>query len=168
MSTDLERYCFDTNCFIEPWNKFYSYKSHQSYWDDFILPNILSGNIFTLEEVFLEIKKKDDDLLAWFKRNKLDIGEVLVETSVDLTSRVRELLTIYPKLSDNTRGRSIADPFLIEHAKKSGSSVVTLEGFSKKGLDRPKIPDVCKAENVPCITLYQYVDTMDVSFKLQQ
>ena len=167
MNADLDKYCFDTNCFIEPWNKFYSYKSYQSYWDDFILPNIRNDNILLLEEVWLEIKKGDDDLSAWFKENRLNEDNVLIKTDPNLTLQVKKLLKKYPRLSDSAKGRSIADSFLLEHARKSGSSVVTLEGFSHD-LNKPRIPDVCKEENIPCIDLYQYIDKTGVSFHLQR
>ena len=167
MKTKLKKYCFDTNCFIEPWHNFYSRKSHLSYWDDFILPKIMNGEISILEEVWKEIEKKDDDICAWFREHIIDKDELLIETSPDLVYQVRNLLSKYPKLSDRTKGRSIADPFLVAHAKKENISIVTLEKPSNN-IEKPKIPDVCKAEGVRYIDLFQYIDEMNVSFKLDK
>ncbi|MDE0243248.1 MAG: DUF4411 family protein [Candidatus Kaiserbacteria bacterium] len=165
MSIESQKYCFDTNCFIEPWNKFYSYTSHASYWDDIILPEIQGGNIIILDEVYNELKQKDDDILAWLKKHKVKDNNV-VETTVDHARHVQSLLDTYPRLTDSSRGRSVADPFLIAYAKENNIPIVTLEVASGT-MGKPRIPDVCKKESVACMSLYDFVDRMGISFAVK-
>ena len=154
----------NTNCFIEPWNKFYSYKSHRAYWNDFIIKEIKNNNLIVLEDVYFELERIDDNLLKWFKEEK--INKKLTRTDEDLTRRVSQLLEKYPKLINSQTGRSVADPFLIEYAKREDITLITLEEKSGK-IDKPKIPDICEKEDVKCIDLYKYIDESNVSFVLE-
>ncbi len=167
MSTGLEKYCLDTNCFIEPWNSFYSYKSHKSYWEDFVLPEITAGRLIVLDEVYQELSRKGDDLFKWLKGHKIKDSGVVIETDVDLALQVQDLLEKYPRLVDSRRGRSAADPFLVEYAKGNAVPLITLE-MPSGNLDKPKIPDVCKAESAECISFYEYIDRVGISFKVEQ
>ncbi len=65
-----------------------------------------------------------------------------------------ELLAEHPRLVDTHRGRSQADPFVIATAVKLGAVVVT--GEKRRGnLTIPKIPDVCEAMGIPCMTFLE-------------
>ena len=167
MSAKLEKYCLDTNCFIEPWNSFYSYKSHKSYWEDFVLPEIMAGRLIVLDEVYRELSQKEDDLFKWLKGHKIKDSGVLIKTDKDLLLQVQDLLEKYPRLVDSRRGRSDADPFLIEYAKGNTIPLVTLEKPSGN-IDKPRIPDVCKAESVEYISFYEYIDRVGISFKVEK
>ena len=168
MSIEPEKYCFDTDCFIEPWNKFYSYKSHKSYWEDFVLSEIRNKNVIILKEVYDELGRKDDDLFRWLKGHKSkDSNIIIVDVDRDLVRRVQSLLEKYQKLISSGRGRSSADPFLIEYARRNNFSVVTLENASNN-LNKPKIPDVCNEEGVKCINFHEYIDRIGVSFRVER
>ncbi|MEX0612981.1 MAG: DUF4411 family protein, partial [Pirellulales bacterium] len=59
-----QKYCLDTNVFIEAWNKYYSMELCPEYWD--ILDSMArKGIVFCTEEVKREVEKTDDDLKAW-------------------------------------------------------------------------------------------------------
>ena len=167
MSTKSEKYCLDTNCFIEPWNSFYSYKSHKSYWEDFVLPEIMAGRLIVLDEVYQELSRKEDDLFKWLKGHKIKDSDVLIKTDKDLLLQVQGLLEKYPRLVDSRRGRSDADPFLVEYSKGNTIPLVTLE-MPSNNPNKPKIPDVCKEESVECISFYEYIDRAGISFKVEE
>ena len=167
MSTKSEKYCLDTNCFIEPWNSFYSYKSHKSYWEDFVLPEIVGGRLIMLDEVYRELSRKEDDLFKWLRGHKVKDSGVLIKADKDLLLQVQGLLEKYPKLIGSQKGRSDADPFLVEYARKSSVPLVTLE-MPSGNLNKPRIPDVCKAESIECISFYEYIDRAGISFKVER
>ena len=153
-----KRYCLDANIFIEPWNKFYSIKFTKNYWE--ILDNLAKkGLIFSPVEVKKEIEKIDDDLLKWIK-DKCFFKEQNESTQKEL----RKIMEKYPKLVDATKGRSIADPWVIAHAKSETAVVVTLEQKASK-TDRIKIPDVCEKEKIECIDIYDLIGRLKIKFK---
>jgi hypothetical protein len=55
---------------------------------------------------------------------------------------------------DTKKSRSVSDPFVIATASVNGAAVVTSE-LPSGNIQKPKIPDVCVAENISCITLLQ-------------
>ena len=73
-----------------------------------------------------------------------------------------EVLAKHPLLMKATKSRNGADPFVIATAQVRGLTVVTEE---KGGSDRrPKIPSVCKALDVPCINVLQFLRDHGWSF----
>lgn len=75
---------------------------------------------------------------------------------------VGELLGKYPRLVDTLKNRSHADPFVIATAMFRKATVVTgeLQGTER----RPRIPDVCQAEGVPCINFLQMLRDFGLTF----
>ena len=143
----MKKYCLDTNIFIEPWNKFYSLQFTSGYWE--ILEDLgKKGIVFSPTEVKREIEKIDDDLLKWIK-NK----EFFKDPSLDVQKKLREIMKEYPNLVDNSKGRSIADPWVIAHAQIENAVVVTLEQKAQK-FGQVKIPDVCAKKGIECIDIY--------------
>jgi hypothetical protein len=62
------------------------------------------------------------------------------------------MLQRYPEFLPPQARREWADPWVIATAQRSGSIVVTGEKFKGNGRDeRPRIPDVCRGFNVPCL-----------------
>ena len=45
---------------------------------------------------------------------------------------MREIMSKYPRIIDNSKGRSIADPWVIAHAEQENATVVTLEQKAQK------------------------------------
>ena len=57
-------YCLDTNVLIQAWQKYYSEKLCPDYWK--VLNELgAKRRIFIPEELYREIEKVDDGLLAW-------------------------------------------------------------------------------------------------------
>ena len=75
-----------------------------------------------------------------------------LEESIQIATS--EILADFPKLVNNERNRSIADPFVIAVAKIRRLSVVT--GEKRRGNPaRPKIPDVCEAYGIKYLNLLE-------------
>ena len=153
----MKKYCLDTNIFIEPWNKFYSPKFTKGYWE--ILADLAqTGVLFSITEVKKEIEKIDDDLLKWTKDKKF-----FKNPNEAVQQRMKEILEKYPNLIDHSKGRSIADPWVIAHAESENAAVVTLEQKAVKA-SQVKIPDVCEREGIECIDIYDLLKLLKIEF----
>ena len=151
----MKKYCLDTGVFIEPWNKYYSPQFTKGYWE--LLHKMAeNGVVFSPVEVKREIGKIDDELLKWVKDK-----DFFKEPDDGVQKYLKKIMKNYPRLVDNIKGRSIADPWVIAHAKIEDALVVTTEQEASKKI---KIPDVCKKENIPCIDIHDFVKEMKIEF----
>ena len=151
----MTRYSLDTNVFIEPWNRYYSPQFTKGYWE--LLKQYGKEDIiFSTMEVKNEIQKTDDDLSKWV--NTLTFFKLPDES---VQTSLRKIMKKYPRLVDSTRGRSMADPWVIAHAQSEGATVVTTE---QKAPRKIKIPDVCEKENVLCIDVHELIKELKIEF----
>ncbi len=119
------------------------------------------GRLVSCEDVYLELESQDDELLAWAKLQKEKGLFLPLSTAVQL--RARDVLRSYTNLLDLKKRKSSADAFLIGLALDIGASLVTEEKPSG-GPGKVKIPDVCSAYGIQCLTL---VDLLrDTQFRL--
>ena len=112
-------------------------------WDRDIPRLVASGELRATEEVLVELKLQDDQLLAFIADYADDL---FVELDEPIQYEVRAILRDHPRLIH--AGRSGADPFVIALAKINNCTVVCEEGRGKK--NAPRIPDVCDALGVRC------------------
>ncbi len=163
MNTQAKIYCLDANVLIQAWQKYYSPKFCPGYWD--VLNKLGSkGRIFIAEEVFNEITRTEDDLCEWIKASKITVRSI--------NSNVTKCLqSIYAKdpshktLVDNTRARSLADPWVIAHAINEGATVVTKEEkVTALNSNRIKIPNVCDNMGVAWINDFEFISELNIRF----
>jgi Domain of unknown function (DUF4411) len=107
-----------------------------------------SGRLLSVEEVLLELKRQDDEIAEWATQRK----EIFLPLDEEIQLKAREILKAHPTLVDLKKRKSGADPFLVAAALTRGAIVVTQEGRSG-GPGKVKIPDVCQARTIKCITL---------------
>lgn len=140
------RFCIDTSAWLDGWSRDYPPDVFPSLWEK-IDELINDGLVCSTEEVYIEIKKKDDSLHNWMKERK----ELFIPLEEPIQTIAFELLAKHPRLVDTHRNRSQADPFVIATAEYLAAVVVT--GESPRGkLDKPKIPDICEVRNLRCIS----------------
>ena len=138
------KYCVDSSGLLDGWRRHYP----PDIFPD--LPDLLhelasQGRLLIPEDVAREIAKKDDDLNAWVKTQ----AGAIVPLDEQIQDIALEILGRFQRLVDTRSGRSGADPFLIATAKARGATVITGEDFANS-LEKPRIPDVCRAMNLPC------------------
>lgn len=152
-------YCLDSNVFIQGWSSYYSMGLCPSYWD--VLSDLArEGHIFAPMEVKHELEKMEDDLSRWTKgRNFL-----FREPDQDVQLILRDVMRDYSRLVDDTRQRSIADPWVVAHAKAANAVVVTKEQPSNS-VKRIKIPDVCSALGVSWMDDFQFCREVGIRFE---
>jgi len=152
-------YCLDTNALIEPWNKYYTITRCPEYWG--ILDQLaLDGRIFCTWEVKREIEKTDDALSEWTQARQHMFRE---ETS-KANTYLREILARFPRLIDSSKGRSMADPWVIAHAMADAAIVVTKELPVPRTSEKIKIPTVCEAFGVEWMDDFAFIDEVGIRF----
>ena len=151
-------YCVDTSGWLDGWQRHYPPDVFPSMWAKLDV-HVSSGEILSSEEVYLELKKKSDELHDWIQARK----QMLVPLDEPIQMSAASLLSEFPRLVDTLRGRSKADPFVIATAMERGAIVVTGEPLTGK-LDKPRIPDVCQVKKIRCITFLQMIRELKLSF----
>ncbi|MDX9702372.1 MAG: DUF4411 family protein [Candidatus Auribacterota bacterium] len=154
----MNKYCLDTNAFIESWNKYWSIELCPEYWE--IIDDLAKKQvIFAPSEVKREIQKIDDGLNKWID----DKPYIFHEITYDVQNHLREILRKFPMLVDTIKDRSMADPWVIAHALAMNATVVTKEE-SKAKQKRIKIPCVCQALNISCINDFSFAKEIGIRF----
>jgi hypothetical protein len=120
--------------------------------------------IFIPEMVYDEIVRTDDDLSKWLKSSNIPIRKI----DAQVTSCLKEIYSADPKhkyLVDNTKARSLADPWVIAHALREGATVVTKEEkVTAVNSTRIKIPNVCEKMNVSWMNDFQLIIELGIVF----
>lgn len=164
MTTGFTKYCLDANVLIEAWRKYYNPEFCPDYWKILIeLGN--RSRIFIPELVYDEIRKTEDELSTWVTNSGIPVR---VATS-DVGARLSEIFTTNPlheKLVDSSKGRSMADPWVIAHAIHENAVVVTKEEkVTAPSAKKVKIPNVCENMGVSWINDFQFVARLGIKFK---
>ena len=140
-------YCLDTSALIDLWRVHYPPDVFPGIWRD-LEGSIRKGRIVAPMEVLRELRARDDELLAWAEGNDT-MFITLDEAAIATMGRV---IRDFPRLVDPDRTTPDADPFVIALALQNDHRVVTSEKATANP-DKPRIPDVCKANAVRCITI---------------
>ncbi len=152
-------YCIDTSALLDGWVRYYPRDVFPTLWDK-LEKMIAGGRLVAPDEVLKELSKNDDDLHKWARLQ----GGLFYPLEDDIQIATAEILATFPKLVNNERNRSIADPFVIAVAKARKLFVVT--GEKRKGNpSRPKIPDVCDAYGIKCLTLLELMKNEGWKFR---
>lgn len=147
-------YCIDTSALIAAWSERYPIRRVPRFWEK-MDELIAAGRIVGPEEVRREVKKKTDGLFDWVDARRA----MFVDLEEPIQRKAKDILRKYPWLLKNAPGKSPADPFVIALAAERGITVVTEEGPG--GARKPRIPYVCQAEGVGCMTLLGLLDAED-------
>ncbi|TVR71902.1 MAG: DUF4411 family protein [Marinilabiliales bacterium] len=163
MKTEKEIFCIDTNVLIQAWQKYYSPDFCADYW---VILNRLGqdGRIFIPEAVRDEINKTEDALSKWLKESYIPvrrIDELVTKCLKDIYAKDEK----HKYLVDNTKARSIADPWVIAHAIHEQAIVVTKEEKTNVVSSRRiKIPNVCENMGVQWIDDFGLIRRLGLKF----
>jgi len=166
MSMTDKKYCLDANVLIQAWQKYYSPRICPTYWD--MLDYLGTQNIiFMPEMVYDEIVRTDDELSKWLKTSKIPIKKI----DEQVTKCLKDIYSAdsnHKFLVDNTKARSLADPWVIAHALREKAVVVTKEEkVTALNSTKIKIPNVCDKMNVSWINDFQLIDELGIMFKCE-
>ena len=160
LAPDPPIYCIDTSSFVHAWRRAYPPKRFGGLWVA-IDKLIDDGRLVATIEVYLELRKKDDDIFAWAKDRK---ETLFVEIDDDVQSEVVRIMEEYPKLVDTGKGKSGGDPFVIAQALAGNPHLVVVTQEAGGTADKPRIPYVCDREGVRHIDLLTLIEEEDWSF----
>ncbi len=158
-----KKYCLDANVLIQAWQKYYSPNVCPSYWDTLNALGI-ENRIFMPEMVYEEITRTEDDLSEWLKSSNIPIRKI----DENVTKCLQEIYStnpIHKFLVDNTKARSLADPWVIAHAISEGAIVVTKEEkVTALNSKKIKIPNVCDNMNISWMNDFQMIAELGIKF----
>ena len=145
-------YCVDTSALIAAWQERYPQENFPKFWDR--LDRLIhDGNLIAPMEVFLETKKRSDELHLWLKDRKADM---FIEIDDDTQEGAARILARFPRLVGLKKQDTSADTFVIALAQVRGIPIITEE--KPTGSDRkPNIPDVCNFFGVECKNLLDLI-----------
>lgn len=119
------------------------------------------------EMVYNEIARTDDDLSKWLKSSKIPVRKI----DEQVTKCLKDIYSADPNhkyLVDNTKARSLADPWVIAHALRENAIVVTKEEkVTAFNTTKIKIPNVCEKMNLSWINDFQLILELGITFKCE-
>jgi hypothetical protein len=148
----VKPYVFDTSSFIRAWHEAYPIDVMQTFWIR-LHDAIIGGLVVAPDEVLRETSKRSDELHKWLKERE---EHCIVSIDDDLEEAVVELLEKNPRMAMNRKGASAADAWVVALAKIRRGTVISEETMTDSQ-KRPKIPGVCKDNNVNCENLLAFM-----------
>lgn len=114
--------------------------------------------------VFEEIVRTEDDLSKWLKQSGIPITKITGPITIFL-QKIYSFNPIHKNLVDNTKARSLADPWVIAHALHEKAVVVTKEEkVTALNSNRIKIPNVCENMGIRWINDFQLIEELNIKF----
>jgi Domain of unknown function (DUF4411) len=155
----LAFYSFDTSSLLNGRRDLLPSGTFPTLWEK-IEAMIASGSIRCVDVVADELAVREDEIHRWAKGQ----ADLFVPLTADVQNAVRVILEQHPRLIGVGNGRSGADPFVIAlaHAR---NGVVVSEETASRNLEKPKIPNVCNALGIRCMTLMEFVQAQSWVFR---
>ena len=147
-------YLLDANVFIQAKNLHYGFDFCPAFWD-WLLASNQSQSVYSIERVGDELQAGADDLSSWavargdgfFLKPDPPILPALARVSAWVTSGIYEQAAVSTFLQ-------VADYYLVAHALAHEHIIVTHEVVANT-TKRIKIPNVCIALKIKCMTPYE-------------
>ncbi|MEW6195273.1 MAG: DUF4411 family protein [Bacteroidota bacterium] len=160
---NYKKYCLDANFFIEAWNKYYSPDFCSDYWK--VIAELGEKEIIFIPEIVKEEVINTDTLIKeWFQLNVIPV-HMIDENVTSCLKLIYSTNTNHQRLVDNTKGRSIADPWVIAHALNEKAIVVTKEEkITNPASQRIKIPNVCDNMGVKWMNDFDFIREIGIRF----
>ncbi|WP_020181832.1 DUF4411 family protein [Methylotenera sp. 1P/1] len=149
----MPRYSIDTSCIIHAWRRAYPPEHFTSFWEK-LEGLITNGIVVASVEVLNELRKKDDDIYQWAQAQP---SHLFMEIDDVQQPHLSHVMGRHPRLVDTTKGRSECDPFVIALALSFQEPLMVISEENNGKANSPKIPDVCRAENLTCIKLVDLI-----------
>ncbi len=140
----------DTSSLIEAYRLLYPMENFRVLWQE--LEKLIRNDRLKMSEFVFAEAMRDEVLDKWCREKSL---KSYLESKIDDSDQqtVHDILSKYPGMSNVKKGTSGADPWVIALAMKFQNGVAVTEEKSTGNLQHPRIPDVCKAYNIECVTI---------------
>jgi hypothetical protein len=159
-------YVVDANVFIQAKNLQYGFDFCPAFWD-WLDEQSATGRVASIEKVLDELKAGGDDLSTWaiarpamFAQPDTAVVQSLQTVSHWTASADYDPAAVSTFLQD-------ADYYLVAHAHAYGLTVVTHE-VPADSVKRVKIPNVCIALQIKCMSPYEMLRVERARFVLER
>lgn len=140
-------YSIDTSAILDGWWRFYPPDVFPKLWEK--LDELINvGELKATEVVLFELERKDDEVYDWVKNRP----KLFIPIDIKIQEVVSNILQDYERLVDTRKNRTSADAFVIALALINEACVITGE-LPSNNINKPKIPDVCRALGIRYINL---------------
>jgi len=162
----------DTNAFIEPANRFYSFDICPGYWD-FVMEDFESSNAISIKHVRDEVLVGEDKLADWMKEsiNKVHFYDCAGDEAVVAEQRrvAEYVMHTYdkPNVINDFLATGVADSWIVAYALAHGGTVVTQETHKRKG-KKVSLVDVCKHFGIHQIDVFEFLRIEKARFVYQK
>ena len=164
--------------FVRAHRKYYAFDLAPSWWEE-IIKKAHEGSIRSIDKVEAELNPKknkvkgepnpkEDELTKWINENFKQWFEDSMQDDVlkgyaEVIEWAESKKQYVKEAKDKFAKYSVADAWIVAHAKVKGYTVVTQEESSPDSKSSIKIPDVCKGLNVECIDTFQMMHNLRIS-----
>ena len=162
-------YLLDANTLIEAKNRYYQVSICPGFWD-WLLRNMETGLIASVESVGAELRRGNDPLADWTREHAtMFLPESDQDTQVAFAEVAQHLAPLAPTM--RVAGAldeflSGADPWLIAKARVLGATVVTHERLNMANRKKFLIPNVCQHFGVPFMDTFALLNLLEAQFVL--
>ena len=163
-------YLLDSNVFIQAKNMQYPFDVFPGFWD-WLRRDIEAGIIASINPIWQELNKGNDDLLDWANGCKqcgcfLPVDDISTQTKYsEVASWTFSSERIF-KPTAQSEFLAIADSWLVAKAATINATIVTHETYDAYCKTRVKIPNACVAFNVEYINVIELTRRLGVKFKI--
>lgn len=152
----MTKYLLDANIFIDSHNRQYGMDFCPAFWDWLVAKN-QDGRVFSIDRICGELEQQADVLCDWAKgRGKeffLPFDQVATDQIAEVTTWVAQQTRFKPAaVAAFFTGQ---DLYLIAYAIAHEHVIITHETSAPASQTKVKIPDVCAAFDVRCLTLWE-------------
>lgn len=147
-------YSIDTSALIAAFHEHYPIKNFPSLWRK--IESLIKNGRLKMSQIVFEEAMRDTEIKQWCDENQLKSDfQVAIDELVQ--EKVSQVLSEFPRLVDNRKGKSGADPWVIALALTDENYIVLTEENPTDSQNRPKIPDVCTHFHVECIKMVDLI-----------
>jgi hypothetical protein len=161
-----ELFLLDANAFIEAKNQYYRLDTFPVFWS-WLDSSLTSGPLASIKRIRDELLKGKDELAEWIDARK-SFPYFLPVNDEPTQSRFAEISTWVMGQPYTPRAQfdflAGGDPWLIAKALTTRGTVVTLETYEPKRLNKVKIPNVCHHFNVSYINTFDLLQQLGIRF----
>lgn len=165
----MRKFLLDANVLVSAHRQYYQFSFCPAFWDC-LLQQSATGKVSSIDRVKDELSNQGDALDTWVSSAPSDFflstaDESVVKIYADLMQWAQDANQYTP--SALTEFATVADAWLIAHAKANDLELVTLEARKDPNVKkRIPIPNAADDFDVKCITTFEMLEELSVSFIL--
>lgn len=160
------KYVLDANVFITASRFYYSFDFGSKFWD-FILDNAKKGKIVSIDKVYEEIRRGNDELKNWAEEKFRDYfistqsDEVMKAYAEIVNWAIKQRNKYKSEAIDKFMEEHNADAWLVAFAKAYNYILVTHEKSAPEIKVSIPIPQVCKDFEIQCIDTFSMLRALN-------